>query len=101
MFEQEHKFKKHRKFIPLNDIYEVIENLQRRMDLYELEALIKERSLEDIVKFLLMHGEHVTYLKECIYEKTCNDWKGLIFKKPISTHSRMIKRLYISNMGNE
>jgi len=81
------------------DIWEVVEHLKRRMDIYELEHLVREMSLEDVVKALLLRGHPLAYISREIREMRETRTEGLIFKHPVETSSRYIRELRIFSGG--
>jgi hypothetical protein len=81
------------------DIWEVVGHLKRRMDIYELEHLVREMPLEDVVKALLLRGYPLAYISREIRETRETRTEGLIFKHPVETSSRYIRELRIFSGG--
>jgi hypothetical protein len=82
-----------------NEIWEVVEHLKRRMDIYELEHLVREMPFEDIVKALLLRGHPLAYVSREMRETRETRTEGLIFKHPVETSSRYIRELRILSGG--
>ena len=73
------------------DLWEVIEKLEDRMEIYELEHLVRSLSLEDVAKALLLRGHPVLYSSREVYETERKRWEGLIFKRPVIEKTRRIR----------
>lgn len=87
-------------FMPTEeDLREVVEHLKRRMDMYELEHLVRDMSLEDIAKLLMIRGQPVAYVSREIRENHETRYEGLIFKRPVNTSSRYLRELRIFSGG--
>ncbi|MDW8034034.1 MAG: hypothetical protein RMI79_03745 [Nitrososphaerota archaeon] len=81
------------------DLKEVVKHLKRRMDVYELEHLVRDMPLEDIVKALLLRGYPLAYVMREISESRETRTEGLIFKRPVEKSSRHIRELRIFSGG--
>lgn len=88
-----------RRPISMDDIYDVVRNLERRMDVYELEHLVRELSLEDVAKAMMLRGMPVRYAERVLEEYISERWEGWIFKRPVKEVRRIIRERSLSSEG--
>ncbi len=77
-----------RKHLPKEELWEIIKKLEDRMGIYELEQIVRNLTLKDMAKALLLRGRPVIYVSKEVYESEKRGWKGLIFKRPYSERVR-------------
>ena len=91
--------RKRRRPISVEDLYEVIDNLERRMDIYELEHLVRRLSLEDVAKAMMLRGLPVSYAERVVEEHISEHWEGLIFKRPVKEVRRIMRERNLTSEG--
>ena len=91
--------RKRRRPISVEDLYEVIDNLERRMDIYELEHLVRRLSLEDVAKAMMLRGLPVSYAERVVEEYVSERWEGLVFKRPVKEVRRIMRKRSLTSEG--
>ena len=91
--------RKRRRPMLVEDLYEVIDNLERRMDTYELEYLVRRLSLEDVAKAMMLRGLPVSYAERVVEEYSSERWEGLVFKRPVKEVRRIMRERSLTSEG--
>lgn len=82
-----------------SEFYDIVDQLERRLDAIELRILEEDFSLEDTVKLLLIRGEPVFYACREIEERTITRYEGFISKRPMTETRRRIREIKIFSEG--
>jgi len=83
------------------DVREVLDHLERRMNIYELEHFIRDLNLEDVVKALLIRGHPVAYVYREVQEMSQEKYEGFISRRPVNNTTRYIREVKIFSGGYE
>jgi len=81
------------------DLWEVVEHLERRMDVYELEYLVRRLPLEDVAKAMMLRGLPVSYAERVVEEYVSERWEGLVFKRPVKEVRRIMRERSLTSEG--